>query len=1678
MSADPGYVINVIPKEKWSNPKTAKKCSACTKELGMFETKANCYCCGIVCCLSCVAEKVAMPPTYPDPQPCCLSCRKKVNLKKNFAGNKGDVSPRTPRQTTESNAPGSPTATTGAATTAKSASPATAESTPKPAAVAGAVATGSASGVQVIDTQKLQAQFRQMVTKSEQVKAQSEALAAQLQAKEREFTEELAKREKALQAATVKQNELTSRCSELEVLLASTKQAQSDAEASLLRSQQSGGSRQSEIEAQLAELRESFQKRVSGFESQQKEVTDEKQKLSAEFYRLSEEKAAFEAERQRWTAASAKLRQDQEAANLELRNSEESLQQKLSEHEQQVAALKSKQDSIGLEEKRLDELRQQLLRERERLEEEHKTLATREAALLKDQQSMVTKIQELEQARGASGPGSSTGVSAAEAEAVRQLERSLSDKAASLEGLQQHLAGEQQRLDAELRKAEENRAQMDSQLQQREAALNLRAEAMEAKMKELRALENEFSTQKLDLVAKENEISDRQATLEADRAANEMSLRNRSEELVKQREILSETESKLKVLEADLERQRKDLEAAKNAADQSRSDVERRSKQLDEETAKINAERATLAASRSSLELERSQLQEQTTAFHRLSQEKEEKAAEASSQLGEVEKAKKAFKEWKSEQARELQQAEAALAQRSAALEEREKAFAQQEAVLAAAQQQLQTDRATYETNHNQLTTEALELSEARDEHEAQVAELEQQRKKLTELEVSLKNDQEKLTNERIEVEASKAELKAQQAQLQIDQQQIEAARQLLSSEKAQLMEERAALEAARASVVQHEAQLRERMSTTQATIDQELTSRRTSLDQEAETLAKDRETVKQSLAEVSEQKRTLEQKLGAVAAEMESLSKEKALVSEQRTKLSEKESQLSLSMKELSEQKLAVESERKSLAKQKSEFEANNKQLQADREHLSGEEIRLSQEHADIALQRESLEKQKVELKRLASEVERSKAIVSETLQIGKEAIKGDTESIMNQKASVAEQYELVRRFLGHPASQRGGTSAVAGVAGSSKRWKVIGRVAPVDPQSLQGIATIVPEPVGVDVAKWTLDVRNIKVQPSNLLQAVAWAAATQWALVDTVVPTDSWLKLLAAIEAGYQPVPYHNNQHAAQVLQSSFAIANMCPALLEHMTPIEKVALLVAAAAHDYQHPGLNNGFLVNTFDPLAVNCNRVGVLENHHASALFKLMAHRDLDITEYLTDDEARTFHKLVTSIILRTDMDRHSEFGKVAYSTLKMDNPAHRLEALALIVHVADLGTFAKPLETMQYWNQQIAKEFMFQFQEEQRLRIPSSLPPGAGSGPGPVVPFMDAVIMPLFSLLEQLFGTQVAEPMLLLRQNHATMCRLEGKPIPTSTPPLQVANEPKNAEVPVATKAELDALRKQVEHLTLEKRGLEQQLTTLQSAASSRASSPSASSSAGKEAIIAELHAREESLRKQLQRLIDIQISEMSGVPEPQKSTSTPAPDASKAAEEVRVREEVVKAREERCREKEAQLAHYESLLAKRSNEVEAAESRLDSLKERFMGMDVEAKALQEKEDRLRKLEISVMSKLASSTHTESRIQIAHEMETRAALLYAEAEQRLVNGTRFLLSAQRVQQEMESKGAKMQELLERENAVRSAIEASKERRRKVVNGWTHQRDDANSKAIGDLEKSLFSLTHALAVFAE
>lgn len=82
------------------------------------------------------------------------------------------------------------------------------------------------------------------------------------------------------------------------------------------------------------------------------------------------------------------------------------------------------------------------------------------------------------------------------------------------------------------------------------------------------------------------------------------------------------------------------------------------------------------------------------------------------------------------------------------------------------------------------------------------------------------------------------------------------------------------------------------------------------------------------------------------------------------------------------------------------------------------------------------------------------------------------------------------------------------------------------------------------------------------------------------------------------------------------------------------------MAAAAHDFEHPGFNNPYLVATQHELAIRYNDKSPLENHHASSAFILMQKENSNVFSHLSKEDTKKSRERIIQMILHTDNSSH------------------------------------------------------------------------------------------------------------------------------------------------------------------------------------------------------------------------------------------------------------------------------------------------------------------------------------------------------------------------------------------------------------------------------------------------------
>jgi len=258
-------------------------------------------------------------------------------------------------------------------------------------------------------------------------------------------------------------------------------------------------------------------------------------------------------------------------------------------------------------------------------------------------------------------------------------------------------------------------------------------------------------------------------------------------------------------------------------------------------------------------------------------------------------------------------------------------------------------------------------------------------------------------------------------------------------------------------------------------------------------------------------------------------------------------------------------------------------------------------------------------------------------------------------------------------------------------------------------------------------------------------------------------------AMQNGYtdpSQAPYHNFTHAVDATLSMHHMLNV-NSTEHYFSPLERFALVLSASAHDIGHPGVNNIYLVETADELALRYNDHSPLENMHCARLFELTRHYEL--FEILKDVQYREVRAVCVDAILHTDFRHHFSMVKELQTYYDMNadlfdtsEEMYRLcgcefpskEAAEffrghdvrkhlrnIFLHFCDISNPMKQFSVAQQWAGLIIDEFFRQGDKEKENGVPVQALNDRSrvSRPYSQVGFIEIFVAPLTISMEKLF---------------------------------------------------------------------------------------------------------------------------------------------------------------------------------------------------------------------------------------------------------------------------------------------------------------------------------------------------
>ena len=286
--------------------------------------------------------------------------------------------------------------------------------------------------------------------------------------------------------------------------------------------------------------------------------------------------------------------------------------------------------------------------------------------------------------------------------------------------------------------------------------------------------------------------------------------------------------------------------------------------------------------------------------------------------------------------------------------------------------------------------------------------------------------------------------------------------------------------------------------------------------------------------------------------------------------------------------------------------------------------------------------------------------------------------------------------------------------------------------------------------------------------------------------IPVDKLKNWILAIQHGYRStLPYHNSLHATDVLHCINYLSNL-DMIKGYISELDILAIYIAAIIHgthqsvltmlsrhfysfkspilDYDHPGVNNAFLIATGDAKAVLYNDKSVLENHHVSSAFKLLAKPEMNFLSGLSKADFKNLRETVIEMVLATDLSQHFPLlnlfkNRVQCNMFDPDNSKEDRSLLyKIIMKLADVSNPTKEFEIYERWYKLVVEEFFMQGDMEKKLGLPVSayMDRNTANVPAMQAGFIDFIVHPLFSAFNSYCPTPIMETLEVNREKWAT----------------------------------------------------------------------------------------------------------------------------------------------------------------------------------------------------------------------------------------------------------------------------------------------------------------------------------
>ena len=291
------------------------------------------------------------------------------------------------------------------------------------------------------------------------------------------------------------------------------------------------------------------------------------------------------------------------------------------------------------------------------------------------------------------------------------------------------------------------------------------------------------------------------------------------------------------------------------------------------------------------------------------------------------------------------------------------------------------------------------------------------------------------------------------------------------------------------------------------------------------------------------------------------------------------------------------------------------------------------------------------------------------------------------------------------------------------------------------------------IDTQEFNIFKLDKKIGRENILSLIGYYIFKYFSF-DEIIKYNKFEKWSQKIADGYvRNNFYHNDLHAADVTHTCFLYFKLGEFENVHkFTKSNICSLFLSCMCHDYQHPGVNNNYLKETNNKIAIRYNDASILENMHISKTFKLILNnKEYNIFEGVEKNLYKQMRKEMISCVLATDMAFHNFYvdflkkcneekkeEKNDKNEDKKEKDDKNQNYMNVLIHSADISNPTKVFDIYFDWAKLVVEEFWDQGDKEKKLNLPCFCDREKVTIYQSQLGFINFIEIPYFSLLADL----------------------------------------------------------------------------------------------------------------------------------------------------------------------------------------------------------------------------------------------------------------------------------------------------------------------------------------------------